>query len=495
MFFIKFAKLQAFIRKFFFMKQTFSENTLHNVYSKLDNQQPSTQISNTNRAPVHVVYGGAHLFKSDTPQKLGKIALKSLETFAPNFARFAQAMWLKGADTLPHSDNIINDLEFQLVENADKVKRENFPAWTAWTIYQKMLEKLSREPIEDFRIDFEDGYGIHPDEEENSHAISASGELAEAFLQNTITPFSGFRIKSLAPETYRRAIKTLDLFLTNFIEKSAGKLPENFVVTLPKITRPDEVAVLAELLGEFEKQHNLTKNTVKIEIMIETPQAIVNEKGEIVLRSLVEAANGRCTSAHFGAYDYTANFAIAATHQNLRHEGCNFARQMMQIALSPVGVRLSDSVTIEIPTPIHPGENLTGKQIEENLLVVHTAWRKHFNNVTDSLINGFYQSWDLHPAQLVPRYAAVYAFFLESFEEQGKRLHGFLDKATQATLTGNQFDDAASAQGLLNFFTRALSCGAMTEIEVFEATGLSKNELDSASFTEIMKNRKGKEAD
>ncbi len=141
------------------------------------------------------------------------------------------------------------------------------------------------------------------------------------------------------------------------------------------------------------------------------------------------------------------------------------------------------------------GENLTGKQIEENLLVVHTAWRKHFNNVTDSLINGFYQSWDLHPAQLVPRYAAVYAFFLESFEEQGKRLHGFLDKATQATLTGNQFDDAASAQGLLNFFTRALSCGAMTEIEVFEATGLSKNELDSASFTEIMKNRKGKEAD
>jgi len=477
------------------MKQTFSENTLRNIYSKLDRKKAFAQISNKNRSPIHVVYGGAHLFKSDTPQKLGKIALKSLETFAPNFARFAQAMWLKGADTLPHSDNVIADLEFQIVENASKIKRENFPAWTAWTIYQKMLDKLSSEPIEDYRIDFEDGYGMRPDEEENSHAISASSELAEAFLQNTITPFSGFRIKSLAPETYRRAIKTLDLFLTNLIEKSGGKLPENFVVTLPKITRTDEVVVLAELLGEFESQYNLPKNSIKIEIMIETPQAIVNQKGEIVLRNLVEAAKGRATSAHFGAYDYTANFAITATHQNLRHEACNFARQMMQIALSPLDVRLSDSVTIEIPTPIHRDENLTGEQLEENFLVIHTAWRKHFNNVTDSLINGFYQSWDLHPAQLVPRYAAVYAFFLESFEEQEKRLRGFIDKATQAMLTDNQFDDAASAQGLLNFFTRALSCGAMTEIEVFEATGLSKNELDSASFIEIMKNRRGKETD
>ncbi|MEJ7861174.1 MAG: hypothetical protein WKF90_06000 [Pyrinomonadaceae bacterium] len=472
------------------MKQTFSENALRNIYLKLDKQNGSAQISGTNRAPVHVVYGGAHLFKSNTPQKFGKIALGSLAKFAPNFAQFAQAMWLKGADTLPHSDNVIADLEFQLIENVEKVKRENFPAWTAWTIYQKMSEKLRTEPIEDFRIDFEDGYGIRSDKEEDSHAANASGELAEAFLHNTITPFSGFRIKSFAPETYRRAIKTLDLFLTNFVEKSGGRIPENFVVTLPKIMRADEVAALAELLGEFETQHNLPKHSIKIEIMIETPQAIVSEKGEIVLRSLVEAASGRCASAHFGAYDYTANFAVTATHQNLRHEACNFARQMMQIALSPLNIRVSDSVTVEIPTPIHRGENLSSEQKEENFLAVHTAWRKHFANVTGSLINGFYQSWDLHPAQLVPRYAAVYAFFLENSEEQGKRLRGFLDKATQAFLTGNQFDDAASAQGLLNFFTRAISCGAMAEKEVFEAAGLSKSELDSASFAEIMKNRK-----
>jgi hypothetical protein len=213
----------------------------------------------------------------------------------------------------------------------------------------------------------------------------------------------------------------------------AGK----FVVTLPKIIRKEELEVLDELLSEFEKQHNLEQGLIKIEILIETPQAIVNEKGEIALRSLIEAANNRCTSAHFGAYDYTASFGISGVHQHLQHEACNFARQMMQIALSPLNIRLSDSVTIEMPVASHKGDNLKPNQLKENKRAVEKAWRAHFNNVTNSLISGFYQSWDLHPAQLPARYAAVYAFFLESKDEQGKRLKGFVERATQAGMTGN----------------------------------------------------------
>ena len=121
-----------------------------------------------------------------------------------------------------------------------------------------------------------------------------------------------------------------------------------------------------------------------------------------------------------------------------------------------------------MPIPIHRGENLTEAQSKKTNALFTNAWRKHFNNITNSLINGFYQSWDLHPAQFVARYAAVYAFFLESKDEQAKRLKGFFEKATQAILTGNQFDDAASAQGLLNFFIRALNCGAMSENEILE---------------------------
>ena len=471
------------------MNNTFSDSKLKSFFEKLNQStisNPQPQI----RHPIHVVYGGANLFKAETPQKLGKLALKSLETYAPNFVEFANAMWLTGADTLPKFEDIIQDLEFKLADNPEKVKSENFPAWLAWTIHQRTIEKITSEPIEDFRIDFEDGYGFRTDAEEDSHCISASDELAKSFHEQTITPFCGFRIKSFQPETYKRAIRTLDLFLTNLIEKMGGKIPENFAVTLPKITHEEEIEILAALLDEFEKQNDLKNGAIKIEIMIETPLSIVNEKGEIVLKSLVKAGKSRVNSAHFGAYDYTASFGISGTHQHFQHEACNFARQMMQISLVPLNVRLSDSVTTEMPVPIYKGENLTKTQLNENKRAVQTAWRNHFNNVTHSFINGFYQSWDLHPAQLVARYAAVYAFFLESLDEQSKRLQGFMDKATQANMTGNTFDDAASAQGLLNFFMMALNCGAINKNEVLRITNLTLEELRSGSFFKIMENRK-----
>lgn len=473
------------------MKRTFSDSQLENFYeqfelSKIQNRKYKIE----NRSPVHVVYGGANLFKADTPPKLGKLAFKSLEVYAPNFVEFANALWLKGADTLPVYDEPIADLERQLLKNSEKVKEENYNAWFAWIIYQRVIEKLQTEAVEDFRIDFEDGYGFRPDEEEDADVVRASNELAKSFLEKSITPFCGFRIKSLAPETYKRAIRTLDLFLTNLLDKTGGRLPENFVVTLPKIYRKEEVEVLAELLQEFEIQYELPTNSIKIEIMIETPQSIVSEKGKIVLQKLVKSAKGRCVSAHFGAYDYTSALGIVAEHQHLRHEACNFARQMMQISLSPLGIRFSDSVTTEMPVPVHRGENLSGKQKAENKHAVHKAWRAHFNNVTNSLINGFYQSWDLHPAQLPARYAAVYAFFLDSKDSSARRLKGFIEKATQAMLTGNQFDDAASAQGLVNYFLRAANCGAISELEILEATNLSVEELRTSSFEEILKSRR-----
>lgn len=448
---------------------------------KLNNQLPITNYQLRN--PIHVVYGGADRFSAETPQKFGKLALKSLETYAPNFVEFASAFWLKDCDTLPNFEDVAADLEFKLIENAEKVKNENFPAWFAWTIYNRTIEKLKNEPVEDFRIDFEDGFGIRSDDEEDKFALLASDELANSFANNTITEFCGFRIKSFQAETYARAVRTLELFYSNFLQKTNGVLPDNFVVTLPKITKTEEVEILDKILSELEKQNNLPEKSIKIEIMIETPFAVrFSDK-------LVEAANGRCVAAHFGAYDYTASFGITAAHQYLKHPVCDFARNSMQINLSPLGVRLSDSVTTEMPIPLHKEENLTIQQIKENKLAVHKAWRLHFNNVTHSLINGFYQSWDLHPAQLVARYAAVYVFFLESFEPQAKRLKNFLNKATKATLSGNQFDDAASAQGLLNYFIRAVSCGALTEKEVVEATTLTFEELKSASFVQIMKNR------
>ncbi|HEY0458372.1 MAG TPA: aldolase/citrate lyase family protein [Pyrinomonadaceae bacterium] len=465
------------------MNQPLSDIADRLFQEKLSN--PPVQIhSSQSRSPVHVVYGGAHLFRAGTIEKLGKIALNSLEAYAPNFVEFADAMWLKGADRLPKHEDLIQDLEFRLADNPERVRAENTDAWVSSNIYNRVIEKLRREPVEDFRIDFEDGYGIRSDPEEDSHAISASDELAKAFADNVLPAFTGFRVKSFQVETYKRAVRTLALFLTNLLEKTGGRLPENFVVTLPKIILAGEVAVLCALLEEIERQNSLPENSIKIEVMIETPQSVT------IMPELARAAGKRLAAAHFGAFDYTASFGITATHQHLQHDACRFARQLMQINFAPLGIRLSDSVTTELPVPVFRGENLSEKQKAENRRAVHAAWRRHFNNVTLSLISGFYQSWDLHPAQMVARYAAVYAFFHESADNQAARLKSFIGKATQAMLTGNQFDDAASAQGLLNFFIRAVHCGAMTEREVLEKTDLSSDELKSASFASILKGKR-----
>ena len=89
------------------------------------------------------------------------------------------------------------------------------------------------------------------------------------------------------------------------------------------------------------------------------------------------------------------------------------------------------------------------------------------------------------------RYAAVFAFFLESYDDAVDRLKTFVDKAARATLIGDVFDDAATGQGLLNYFLRALNSGAISEEEVL-ATGLNLEEIRTRSFAKILKGRKEK---
>jgi hypothetical protein len=226
-----------------------------------------------------------------------------------------------------------------------------------------------------------------------------------------------------------------------------------------------------------EKDRDLPPDSIGVELMIETPESIVDRDGRFAVRRLVDAAEGRCTSVHFGAYDYTAALGISASHQDIRHPACNFARQAMQAALAGTGVRLVDSVTTLMPVPVHKGETLSEDQRAKNKAAVHAGWLRHFRNVSASMADGFYQSWDLHPNQLVARYAAVYAFFLEEFDPQAARLRAYIEKATKATLTGNTFDDAASVAGLVNFFERGIACGAFSEAEVTSATGATIDDL------------------
>ncbi len=413
------------------------------------------------RQPVHTVYGGAHLWTADAAAKLGAVAQRTLATYAPDAASLAAAL---GAD----------------------------PAVMA-QVYPRIVEKLRREPVEDFRIDFEDGYGNRPDAEEDRHAVAAARETAAGLAAGTLPPAVGIRIKPFSPELAPRAIRTLDLFVTALCRATGGLLPGGFVVTLPKPMAPEQVAALAELLGRLERGLDLDHGALALEVMIETTQSILEPAGIANVRHLVDAAGGRCIAAHFGTYDYTAACSITAAHQVMDHPVCDFAKSVLQVALAGTGVMLSDGATNILPVAPHragEGAPLTDAQAAENRRAVHAAWRLHHGHVRRSLYQGYYQGWDLHPGQLPTRYAAVYSFFLEGLEAASERLRNFVAKAAQATLVGDVFDDAATGQGLLNYFLRALGCGAVSEAEVLERTGLGREELAARSFVEILRRRR-----
>jgi citrate lyase beta subunit len=437
------------------------------------------------RSPVHVVYRGADRYTSGTPKKLGEIALATIQTYAPNFVEFARACYVPGSESLPVYPDAIAQLEKHIARSQSTAKEGNFAAWMAWTVYRKTLDKLVLEPVEDFRIDFEDGYGFRTDEEEDKDATRTATELALGYRNGTITPFCGFRIKSMNKETSARAIRTMDLFLKTLIEKTKGAIPENFVITLPKITDKKQVRQVCERLKRFEKKNGIANRSIGVELMIESPMALFYRKGKPVLKELIDEAKGRCTSAHFGAFDYTSALGIVSTHQGLPHTACDFARQLMLANLAPLGIRLSDSVTIILPVAIHKNGQLNDVQIEENRRSIHRGWREHFANVTSSMKNGFYQSWDLHPNQLPARYAAVYVFFLGSRDVMAARLKEFINRSMQATLTGNTFDDAASAEGILNFFRLGSDCGAFEQKEIQAVLGISPEELRSNTFQQF----------
>jgi len=446
------------------------------------------------RQPVHTVYGGAHLFRADTAQRLGEKAISSLNEYAPDFVTFAKAIELPGADQLGVSQDSVDSLANHICQDPDAARRENHPAWFAYTLYHRVRDKLKHEPVEDFRIDFEDGFGNRPDEEEDRYAAAAADELAKGMSVGTLPPFVGLRIKPFNEELRGRSIRTLDIFLTQLLEKTGGKLPAHFLITLPKVTIPEESAALATLCSRLESALRLPTSTLRVELMIETPQSIFNEKGQVNLLPLAAALEGRCVAAHFGTYDYTAGRGITAVHQHMTHFACDYAREVMQVAYAGTGIWLSDGATNILPVPVHASggdpSKLSAVQITENRLAVHRAWKLHFEHIRHSLVNGFYQGWDLHPAQLVTRYAAVYSFFLESLDAASERLRNFIEKAAQATLVGEVFDDAATGQGLLNYFLRAINCGAISAEEAEKLTSLTPTELQSASFVKILDARK-----
>jgi len=441
----------------------------------------------SDRQPVHTVYGGANLFKYNTTQSLGKKALQTFQEYAPDFITFGKIFQLQGMEQLIGNRQTVEEIKASFESLSPALQRRH-PAWLAHEVYHKVMQKLTREAVEDFRIDFEDGFGNRSNEEEDQTAVAAAQAVAEGMQKETLSPFIGIRIKPFTEEMKERGLRTLDLFVSTLVAATNGQLPANFVVMLPKVTIAEQVSTLVKFFEILEEQLSLPSGALKMEMMVETTQSIMSKSGTNPLYQFVKASKGRCIAMHFGTYDYTASCNITARYQEMDHPVCDFAHHMTKVALGHTGIWLSDGATNTMPIGPHRGDSLSVEQILENRETVHRAWKKGYDHIRHSLWNGYYQGWDLNPAQLPMRYTAVFAFFLESFDDAVERLKTFVEKAARATLIGDIFDDAATGQGLLNYFLKALNSGAITEEEVLK-TGLTLDEIRSRSFKKILENR------
>ncbi len=382
------------------------------------------------RQPVHTAYVPADKFGPETVRQWGVQALAAMDEFAPSPAELADATGL-----------------------APGVAAEVRPL---------VLEKLARQPIEDLRIDFEDGYGTRADDTEDAHARAAARSLATVLREDAAPPFVGLRCKSLEKATRHRAVRTLQMFLGTLLENDRP-LPRGFVITLPKVTSAAQVSAMAVLCERFDKAYGIAfPQRLPFEIQVETPQVILGADGAATIARCVHAPPRRLSGLHFGTYDYTASLGIAAPYQSLEHPAADYARAVMQVAAAGTGVQLSDGSTSVLPV---------GSRDE-----VISAWRLHARLVRRSLERGFYQGWDLHPAQLVSRYAATYAFYREDFPDACDRLRTYAARAAAGQ------EEPATARALVEFLARALGCSAVTETELTNGTGLTADAIRHAAL-------------
>ncbi|MCG8915929.1 aldolase/citrate lyase family protein [Actinokineospora sp. PR83] len=372
------------------------------------------------RQPVHTCYVPADKVTDDTPAAWGAAALAALDEHAPDAAALAEVL---GLDP---------DL--------------------AGAVHERVRAKLATEPVEDLRVDFEDGYGTRADADEDADAVRAADLLARWSLAS-----AGIRMKSFDTEALlHRGLRTLDLVLT-----TAGGPPPGFALTFPKVTVPEQVEVLVDVLGLLERDLGLAGGALRFEVQIETTQAVIDAEGRFTVPRLISAGAGRVSGLHFGTYDYTAACGLGAAEQHLAHAACDFARHAMQVGAAGTGVRLSDGSSNLLPV----GDRET----------VHRNWLTHYTLVRRSLRHGFFQGWDLHPAQLVTRYAAVYAHHLSSAEADGRRLAAYVARTTGSAV----LDEPATAAALALSLRRALDCGALTADEVGAYSGLGTDDLNA----------------
>jgi len=377
------------------------------------------------RQPVHTVYVPADVASPATPASWGRRALDLLGSHAGSPEELAR---VTGMD-----DAVVADA------------------------YPLLLAKLADQPVEDLRLDLEDGYGAHPDAEEDAAALAAGATLAALPTQPAAPVLAGVRVRSMEGLTRRRGLRSLDLVLSGLCAaaQDGAPPPQRFVVTLAKVSVPAQASAFAQACSQLESAYGLPPGWVGVELQIEVPAAVVAADGTAALAAMVGAADGRCTGLHFGTYDFNAACGVPAALQSLEHPLADHAKAVMCLAAAGTGVQVSDGSTNVLP--------------EGDRQQVHAAWRLHTRLVRRALERGLPQGWDLHPGHLVTRHLVTLAFYRELAPASVARLRDYVAGAGDAGV----LDEPATAQAMATTLTRGIACGALDEAQVCADAGVT----------------------
>ncbi|TDD11355.1 aldolase [Nonomuraea deserti] len=304
------------------------------------------------------------------------------------------------------------------------------PGGLAPAVHERVVRKLASEPVEDVRVDFEDGYGVRPGEVEDGHVEQAAEAVAALHAAGALPRRWGLRVKSFADGDPERSVRTLDGFVTGVVSR-AGELPGGFVVTFPKVLME---AYLGQFAGVLARLESGLGTRLRFEMQVEAPQTLHFLRGD-----LPGSLEGRLAAAHFGVFDYTAAIGLPPHEQRLDHPACDHARHVMQTAFAGTGVELSDGSLAASPASGRKGD-------------VHALWRRHAELVRHSLRHGYYQGWDMHPSHLVSRFAAVYAFHLARYDSYRERVSAWEE---QREAGGGVMDEPATIRTLAAALRRA----------------------------------------
>jgi citrate lyase beta subunit len=337
-------------------------------------------------------------------------------------------------------------------------------AGLAESLASRVQAKLETEPIEDLRLDFEDGYGDRGDDAEDAAAAAAAEAVAAAVAAGSAPPFIGIRFKCFEAPTRARGLRTLDLFVSGLA--ATGELPRGLVLTLPKVTTVAQVQAMDFAVSRLEEVHSLPAGRLRFEVQVETPQLILGPEGTSPVAQLAHAVPGRISGLHYGTYDYSASLQISAEYQSMEHPVADFAKEVMQLAVAGTGIRLSDGSTNIIPV---------GDDVEN-------AWRLHGRLVRRSLERGYYQGWDLHPAQLPSRFAATYAFYRQGLPAAAARLRNYV-----LHTEGGVLDEPATARALAAFILRGVQCGAVDAEDVQALAGVGIPQLTALAHPRLVR--------